>query len=90
MSDKTVAELTPLPLTDPHPFQGEAVMRDFPAGRYPSCSKHGAMNRVTAEKDWWRCLACNIGVEWHRKPTAICPQCGAICDAAGNCVWTHP
>jgi hypothetical protein len=39
----------------------------FPAGVYPACSKHGAMNCVKPasedEGSFWRCLAegCNIG-----------------------------
>lgn len=59
--------LTPLPLTQKKKGQGGAVMQVHPAGRYPSCSAHGAMNRVTDKADWWRCLTCNIGVAWHRE-----------------------
>lgn len=37
----------------------------------PTCSRHGAMNRVSGDVDWWRCVApdCGIGVEWLRSTT---------------------
>lgn len=48
--------------------QGEFGLADFPAGTYPSCSLHGAMNRVSVNNDLWRCLTegCNVGCE--RRP----------------------
>jgi hypothetical protein len=55
-------EMTPLGRTIEKPGQGVAGWAEFPAGRYPACSKHGAMNRV-ATVQLWRCPACNIGVE---------------------------
>ena len=60
--------ITPLPLTQVKPGQGEPTMRFWPLCGYetPACTLHGAMNRVTPDRDWWRCLTCNIGVEWHR------------------------
>lgn len=38
-------------------------MASFQAGRYPACSEHGAMNKVSKDAELWRCLTCNIGVE---------------------------
>lgn len=61
------SEAQPLGLTLRKPSQGAAGTADFLAGRYPACSRHGAMNRV-APVQLWRCLMCNIGVELH--PTA--------------------
>ena len=58
------SSLVPLPATVPIGDYGEFGLEDFPAGTYPSCSKHDAMNRVTDKADWWRCLACHIGCEW--------------------------
>ena len=49
-----------LPLTNMYPGQGEVSIGEW---GLPECSRHGAMNRVTDKTDWWRCLACNIGVE---------------------------
>ena len=45
---------------------GEFGEATFPAGTYPACSEHGAMNCVKrGEPSLWRCLAdgCNIGAE---------------------------
>lgn len=56
------AEFEPLGLTLDKPHQGKLGWETFPAGVYPSCSKHGAMNRV-ASAPLWRCLNCNIGGE---------------------------
>lgn len=44
-------------------------LQTFPAGTYPSCSRHGAMLKVSIETDWWRCAepGCNIGCEWTRR-----------------------
>lgn len=50
----------PLPLSTVKPGQGIASIA---ADGKPACSVHGAMNRVSGERDWWRCLMCNIGVE---------------------------
>lgn len=58
----SAAEATPLGLTIEKPGQGVAGTAEFPAGRYPACSEHGAMNRVAAAP-LWRCPTCNIGVE---------------------------
>jgi hypothetical protein len=58
-------EASPLGLTIPGPHQGVAGHALFSAGRYPACSKHGAMNKVSAVAPLWRCLQCNIGVELH-------------------------
>ena len=55
-------QATALGNTIPKPSQGEYGLADFPAGTYPACSKHGAMNRV-APAPLWRCLTCNIGCE---------------------------
>lgn len=62
----TEDEATPLGLTLPKPGQGMAGTAVFPAGRYPACSEHGAMNRVAAAP-LWRCLNCNVGVELRRR-----------------------
>lgn len=44
---------------------GDHDIREEPLYRlYPSCTRHGAMNRVIPERSWWRCLACGLGVEW--------------------------
>lgn len=56
----------PLGLTVKKAHQGQAGTALFPAGRYPACSAHGAMNKV-APAPLWRCLMCNIGVELHRE-----------------------
>lgn len=32
----------------------------------PHCSEHGAMNRVSATEDFWRCLTCQVGGIWDR------------------------
>lgn len=61
-------------LLSPLPEEGERVkpgyivgnrfgLEDFSAGTYPSCSRHGAMNRVSSDVAWYRCLepGCNIG-----------------------------
>lgn len=32
---------------------------------FPSCTRHGAMARVSGDRQWWRCLACGLGVVWH-------------------------
>jgi len=45
------------------PDQGISGTADFLAGNYPACSIHGAMNKVSANAELWRCLMCNIGVE---------------------------
>lgn len=58
-------DANPLGLTIPKACQGIAGTAEFIAGRYPACSKHGAMNRVSAGQ-LWRCLNCNIGVELSR------------------------
>ena len=44
---------------------GEIGMARFPAGTYPACSRHGAMNRVGGKNNYWRCLVhgCNVGAE---------------------------
>ncbi len=55
-------EATPLGNTLVKPEQGIAGTALFPAGEYPACSIHGAMNKV-APALLWRCLTCNIGVE---------------------------
>ncbi len=55
-------EMVALGLTIPKPHQGELGWAQFLAGRYPACSKHGAMNKV-APAPLWRCLNCNIGAE---------------------------
>jgi hypothetical protein len=55
-------EATPLGLTITKPGQGVAGTAMFPAGEYPACSRHGALNRV-AQAQLWRCPTCNIGVE---------------------------
>ena len=43
-------------------------LEDFSAGIYPSCSRHGAMQKVSRDADWWRCVeqGCNIGCIWDR------------------------
>jgi hypothetical protein len=50
----------PLPLTLEKPGQGIALIGEHVL---PECSRHGAMNKVSGERDWWRCLTCNIGVD---------------------------
>lgn len=49
--------------------QGEFGLGDFPAGTYPACSLHGAMNRVSTKNRLWRCLTegCNVGCEQENK-----------------------
>jgi hypothetical protein len=42
---------------------GQPGLAEFPAGTYPACSVHGAMNRVSRAQ-MWRCLECNIGIEY--------------------------
>ena len=46
--------------------QGVIGMADLPAGRYPACSLHGAMNRMRQGDNVWRCLreGCNAGANW--------------------------
>ncbi len=56
-------EMKPLGNTIVKPGQGEAGWALFPAGEYPSCSIHGAMNKVSRDAQLWRCLQCNIGIE---------------------------
>jgi hypothetical protein len=57
-------EMAPLGLTLEKSGQGEPGWAEFMAGRYPACSAHGAMNRVSPPPaQLWRCLNCNIGVE---------------------------
>lgn len=48
--------------------RGEVGLATFPAGDYPACSKHGAMNCLGRERSIWRCLVegCNAGAEWVR------------------------
>lgn len=58
----TEREAQPLGNTIAKDSQGFAGFADFAAGRYPACSRHGAMNRVSPEQ-LWRCLTCNIGME---------------------------
>jgi hypothetical protein len=59
--------LTPLPLTHTHGEPGRFGLQYWPGlGLKPTCSSHGAMLRVSGDKDWWRCSACNIGAEWNR------------------------
>lgn len=57
--------MSPLGLTLDKPGQGEVGLEFWPLcdRETPSCSLHGAMNRVAAGP-LWRCLSCNIGVEW--------------------------
>jgi len=56
--------MIPLPKTVPRGNYGKAELRPLESGKlYPHCSKHGAMNRVSEKMPWYRCLACNIGVE---------------------------
>ena len=62
-----------LPLTQEKPGQGTAAIG---ALGLPECSIHGAMNRVSAERDWWRCTMCNIGVECELAPPAPDTQSG--------------
>lgn len=52
-----------LGLTIINPAQGITGIADFSAGTYPACSFHGAMNRVSTAQ-MWRCLQCNIGIEY--------------------------
>lgn len=54
----------PLGLTIKKPGQGKAGIADFSAGCYPACSIHGAMNKVSKDANLWRCLICNIGIEY--------------------------
>lgn len=44
---------------------GLVVLDDFTAGRYPSCWRHGAINRVMAERRVYRCqeMRCGVGAE---------------------------
>lgn len=78
--------LKALPLTIEKSGAGEFGLEKFSAGIYPSCSLHGAMNRVSEKSDFWRCITavgtaangapvglCNIGCEWDRTKTEI-PQ----------------
>lgn len=53
--------------------RGEIGVADFPAGIYPACSNHGAMNRVSKDKSYWRCMVegCNAGAEWIGRTRAI-------------------
>lgn len=48
--------------------RGESGIATFPAGDYPACSLHGAMNRLGRDRSIWRCLVdgCNTGAEWGR------------------------
>ncbi len=48
---------------------GEPGVADFAAGTYPACSRHGAMNRVSRQQ-MWRCLECNIGIEYSTSDQA--------------------
>jgi hypothetical protein len=57
--------------------QGEYGLADFPAGTYPACSVHGAMNKV-APAPLWRCLACNIGCELGSSGPTCGVQRGAL------------
>jgi hypothetical protein len=45
--------------------RGEVGLADYPAGSYPSCSRHGAM--ISIGNSYWRCLVegCNAGAEWQ-------------------------
>lgn len=60
--------------------QGVCGTALFIAGRYPACSLHGALNRVSqrdAGSQLWRCLNCNIGAEW---PAAqVWPSLECVC-----------
>lgn len=52
---------------------GSIGIADFPAGRYPACSEHGAMNcvrRRIERESLWRCLVegCNVGAAWKGTP----------------------
>jgi hypothetical protein len=54
-----------LELTIPNDDQGELGLRQYPyVGTYPTCSNHGAMNKVSKDNDVWRCLTCNIGGDY--------------------------
>ena len=55
--------LVVLPNTTLRGDYGEFGLEEFPAGVYPSCSKHGAMARVSPHQSWWRCLVCHNGCE---------------------------
>lgn len=39
--------------------------RRFPAGVYPSCIYHGAMNCMNILRTLWRCTACGVGAFCH-------------------------
>lgn len=57
----------PLDLTLYKSSQGKLGWAIFwsesPIKYYPSCSNHGAMNKVSKDVELWRCLSCNIGGE---------------------------
>lgn len=44
--------------------RGEVGVATFPAGEYPSCSRHGALMALSAT-GVWRCMAhgCNAGAQ---------------------------
>lgn len=78
--------LTPLEKTLEKPGQGEYGLEVFYAHmEWPSCSKHGAMNKVSGDRDWWRCLTCNIGCEWKRKASGE----GSMATKENNCPHMH-
>ena len=61
-------DLEELPATVPKGDFGEFGLAVFYSDKeYPSCSKHGAMAKVSADRNWWRCLRCHIGCEWKKE-----------------------
>lgn len=64
------AEVGALGLTQEKPGQGRTGYAYFIAGTYPACSEHGAMNKVNADTEVWRCLNCNIGGDYTSTRTS--------------------
>ena len=59
--------LTELLMTHPKGDFGEFGLAIFYSREYPTCSNHGAMAKVSADRNWWRCLVCHIGCEWVKE-----------------------
>lgn len=69
LSDERRAAKTWLPQSDKDVTEGRVILRGYEIATrivpYPTCVKHGAMNRLSANANIWRCSECAVGCEFQ-------------------------
>lgn len=72
---------TLLPKTQPSPIRGKPMWGTAEVNKNNVediyCSNHGAMNKVSFDMLWWRCLRCNLGIEYNASGNASQECCSS-------------